>query len=187
MREPTRDHPPGRSDRADGARFEPLDETECWSLLAGSTVGRVAVVIDGATEIFPVNFVVDRPDDQPPGIVFRTAPGTKLAGLGQNPRVSFEVDDLDVTGHGGWTVVVKGRARQVRELADATERDRIEHAPVDNWDATPKPHWIRIEPSEVTGRQVTARLTASPGDLPTLAEWSERNVWVPPEHTGARP
>jgi nitroimidazol reductase NimA-like FMN-containing flavoprotein (pyridoxamine 5'-phosphate oxidase superfamily) len=173
---------------AGGLRFEPIDEVGCWSLLARATVGRVAVVVEGATDIFPVNLAVDRPDDRPPAILFRTAPGTKLAGLGRDPRISIEVDDLDLDDHTGWSIVVKGEARQVREIADAAERRRIESLFVDNWDDAPKRHWIRLEPTQVTGRRIgTATLPVDlrSDHLPTLDEWTDRDVWVPPAHAGA--
>lgn len=44
-------------------------------LLAEDTLGRLALVVDGHAEIFPVNYVLDRRS-----IVFRSAGGTKLRG-----------------------------------------------------------------------------------------------------------
>ena len=38
---------------------EVLDEHDCLELLRESDVGRLAVVVEGGPEIFPVNFVVD--------------------------------------------------------------------------------------------------------------------------------
>lgn len=183
------DHPPRREADGDaGARFESIAEAECWPLLAGATVGRVAVIVGGYADIFPVNFTVDRSDEQAPAVLFRTDPGAKLAGLGRHPLISLEVDDLDLTDHTGWSIVVKGHAQQVRELAD-DERHRIEQIPVDNWDDAPKRHWIRLEPARVTGRRIgpvpTGHLVVDDAGLPTLAQWTERDVWVPPEHAGA--
>ena len=43
---------------------------QCWELLEDDTVGRLALVVDGHPEIFPVNYVVHRRS-----IVFRTAGG----------------------------------------------------------------------------------------------------------------
>lgn len=186
-------HPQRRAfGRDDAAGFERLDEADCWSLLSEASVGRVGVVVDGAAEIYPVNFVVDRSTGHDPTIVFRTDPGTKLAALAGTPRVSFEVDHLDLVEHTGWSVVVKGRARQIRELPDADERDRVRQLPVETWDVAPKRHWVRIEPTEVTGRRIgplTTRRLARRGvrRLPSVAEWTAREVWVPPCPVGARP
>ena len=67
-----------------------LSEDECWSLLARGSMGRLAVAVQGQPEIFPINYVIDGPR-----ILFRTAPGSKLAELSVNPRVAFEVDEYD--------------------------------------------------------------------------------------------
>jgi nitroimidazol reductase NimA-like FMN-containing flavoprotein (pyridoxamine 5'-phosphate oxidase superfamily) len=176
--------------------FEHVDELTCWALLASTPVGRVGVVVDGAAEIYPVNHVVDRHPNGALTVVFRTDPGTKLAGLAGTPGVCFEVDGVDPDHHSGWSVLVKGQARQVRELADPDERDRVEHLTVGTWDPGPKRHWIRIEPTEVTGRRI-GPLPALPhirtipafaerthGELPSVADWSEREVWMPPPPAG---
>ncbi|HEY3005191.1 MAG TPA: pyridoxamine 5'-phosphate oxidase family protein, partial [Kribbellaceae bacterium] len=62
-----------------------LTEDECWRRLETADVGRLAVVIAGEPEIFPINFVVDGHS-----LVFRTAEGTKLFGITASPRVALE-------------------------------------------------------------------------------------------------
>jgi nitroimidazol reductase NimA-like FMN-containing flavoprotein (pyridoxamine 5'-phosphate oxidase superfamily) len=141
----------------DVTEIERIDEDRCWAMLAATPVGRLGVIVDGASEIYPVNYIVDRASSGTPTILFRTDPGTKLAGLARHPRVSLEIDELDATDHTGWSIVVKGRAKQVRELADAEERDRIEQLPLDHWYAGPKRHTIRLVPTEVTGRRISRR------------------------------
>ena len=54
-------------------RLEELSEPECLELLAQQTLGRVAIVVDGRPQIFPVNYAM-----YGDVIVLRTAPGTKL-------------------------------------------------------------------------------------------------------------
>jgi nitroimidazol reductase NimA-like FMN-containing flavoprotein (pyridoxamine 5'-phosphate oxidase superfamily) len=146
--------------------IERIDETQCWALLAKTRVGRLGVIVDGAAEIYPVNYIVDRGSSLTPTLLFRTGPGTKLAGLAQHPRVSLEVDDLDTTDHTGWSILVKGYARQVRAMGDAEERDRIEQIQLDHWYAGPKRHAIRLVPTEVTGRRISRRDTLSLGRPP---------------------
>jgi len=51
---------------------EILDPDQCWTLLAETTVGRLAVIVDGHPGVFPVNY---RVDDRT--LVFRTGSGTK--------------------------------------------------------------------------------------------------------------
>ncbi|MDN5791116.1 MAG: pyridoxamine 5'-phosphate oxidase family protein [Micrococcales bacterium] len=127
---------------------EHLPESECWKLLRGSTLGRLAVVVDGAPDLFPVNYVVDHGS-----IVFRTAEGSKLLGS-SNQRVAFEVDGLDdkdgpdVTV---WSVVVKGIAAQIREHYAAIDAMDL---PITPWEGGFKPHFVRIDPTSVTGRRI---------------------------------
>jgi uncharacterized protein len=139
------------------AEIERIDENRCWAMLAGTPVGRLGVIVDGVAEIYPVNYIVDRTASGTPTILFRTDPGTKLAGLARHPRVSLEIDELDATDHTGWSILVKGRAKQIRELGDADERQRIEQIPLHHWYAGPKRHTIRLVPTEVTGRRISRR------------------------------
>ena len=53
-------------------RIEELTRAECFGLLAGETLGRVAVTDDYGPVVFPVNFVLDRHT-----VVFRTEPGAR--------------------------------------------------------------------------------------------------------------
>ena len=63
-----------------------LSEAECWKLLAAHNLGRLAIVVDGWPEVFPVNYASEEGS-----IVFRTASGTKLA-HGPASRACFEID-----------------------------------------------------------------------------------------------
>jgi nitroimidazol reductase NimA-like FMN-containing flavoprotein (pyridoxamine 5'-phosphate oxidase superfamily) len=130
-------------------RIEQLSDEECWRLLADAPVGRIGVIVDDAPEIYPVNHLVDGAT-----IVFRSDPGTKLAGLSQHPVVCFQVDGFDPQQRIGWSVLVKGRARQARQVPDPDERRHIEGLPIDYWAAGPKWHRIRIVPIDVTGRRI---------------------------------
>jgi nitroimidazol reductase NimA-like FMN-containing flavoprotein (pyridoxamine 5'-phosphate oxidase superfamily) len=58
-----------------------LPADECWELLRQSPVGRLAVVVAGDPDIFPINYVVDHGS-----IVIRTAAGTKLATCAADSR-----------------------------------------------------------------------------------------------------
>ncbi len=135
------------SDPADiGGAAAQLDEHECWALLRTAEVGRLALVVDGRPEIFPVNFVVDHGT-----ILFRTATGSKLAAVTPSSEpVAFEVDAYDPVEGEAWSVIAKGRASEVtgiREVFDLAE------LPLFPWHISPKPHFVRIEPETVTGRR----------------------------------
>jgi nitroimidazol reductase NimA-like FMN-containing flavoprotein (pyridoxamine 5'-phosphate oxidase superfamily) len=122
-----------------------LADNDCWALLRGVEVGRLAVVVDGQPEIFPINFLVDHGS-----IVFRTADGTKLtAALGAG-NVAFESDGFDQDSAEAWSVVVKGTAGEIRELDDLVAASLLPLAP---WHGSPKHRFVRIVPGEISGRR----------------------------------
>lgn len=136
-----------------------LTEEECWDLLARHELGRLAVAANGEPDIFPINYVVDGPR-----VLFRTAPGSKLAELSANPRVAFEVDEHDDTF--GASVVLKGVATRL-ELQ--REIDLADALPLTPWTPTLKYRWVRITPVSITGRRFDRgpepdRYAASSGD-----------------------
>ena len=120
-----------------------LPVSECWNLLEQAAVGRLVTAVDGHPEIFPVNFVVQRKT-----VLFRTAGGTKLASAGINNQVLFEADAHDDTS--GWSVVIKGRTRSVRDRDEIAE---AQQAGLLSWIATRQPHYVRILPTSITGRR----------------------------------
>lgn len=120
-----------------------LTEDECWYLLASRTLGRLVTVVAGQPEIFPVNFVVQRPT-----VLFRTAEGRKLLSSVMDERVAFEADDHDFEG--GWSVVVKGRADV---MTDSAALEKAERAQLLSWTPNVKQHYVRIAAAEITGRR----------------------------------
>ena len=125
--------------------FSPVAELAtdaCWDLLRGNQFGRLALSVANEPEIFPINYVV-----QDGTLVFRTAPGTKLAALTVNDIVALEIDGFDQRS--GWSVVVKGRAHLVEW---GTDFDDAAAAGLHPWVATRKPVFVRIVPTRVTGR-----------------------------------
>jgi uncharacterized protein len=129
--------------------LEHLSPDECWDLLAASPVGRIGVLNDSAPEIYPLNHVVDRQT-----IVFRTDPGSKLRGLLRSPAVCYQVDGIDATDATGWSVLVKGRAI---ELRGGDEIRAAAALPLHYWTLGDKAHWVRIVPDQVTGRRIWNR------------------------------
>lgn len=119
----------------------PLDSAEAWERLRSKSFGRLAVSAAGQPDIFPVNFLATET-----GILIRTEEGTKLERIDANAVVAFEVDD--VSADRAWSVVVKGNARRLDEAAVAAAR----YAPLWTWAPEPKEVFIRIAPTEVTGR-----------------------------------
>ena len=125
--------------------MEILDERECWAVLSHETVGRLAVTITDHPDIFPINHVVDRSR-----LLFRTAEGTKLAAAVLGRAVAYEVDGHDDERREAWSVVVKGRAEEIEVLEDLL---RAMDLPLYPWHDGPKHRWVRIVPTEVTGRR----------------------------------
>lgn len=120
-----------------------LPVSECWELLSSVKLGRLVTAVDGQPEVFPVNFAV-----QNRTILFRTAEGTKLVSAMINNNVLFEADDYNSTE--GWSVIVKGSARSLRTDEEIVEAERAELLP---WVGTPKNHYVRIKPLNITGRR----------------------------------
>lgn len=126
-------------------RVEILAADECWTLLRRSEVGRLGVAIMNQPDIFPVNYVVDHG-----AVVFRTAEGTKLAASVLGRAVAFEIDGYDAARGEAWSVVVKGRAVEIKTMQEVFDACDL---PLFPWLASPKPRFVRIEPESVTGRR----------------------------------
>lgn len=140
--------------------MEELSLSEAWSLLRTAPVGRLAVVVDGRPEIFPVNFVVDRGT-----VVFRTASGTKvLATIGQ--PVAFEVDGVTAETGKAWSVVIKGTGHEVSRLHESLESLDL---PIFPWHSGPKPRIIRVDPEEISGRRFPVTPAPAAADAPPAA------------------
>ena len=120
-----------------------LPESECWQLLSRVSLGRLVTSADGIPAIFPVNFVV-----QERTVLFRTAAGTKLVSSAINNQVLFEADDHNASD--GWSVIVKGVARSLHTDEDIERAERAHLLP---WTATVKEHYVRVIPTQVTGRR----------------------------------
>ena len=119
----------------------PLEPGEAWTRLRSHSFGRLAVSRDGQPEIYPVNFLANES-----GILIRTEEGSKVDIIAANFRVAFEVDDA--SPERAWSVVVKGTARRMDEAEVVT----AQRAPLWAWAPEPKDVYIRIHPTEVTGR-----------------------------------
>ncbi len=140
-------------------RMELLDEEQCWELLSGVEVGRLAIAAAGDVDIYPVNFVLDGRS-----VVFRTAEGTKLLEVVLAGRVAFEVDGYEPEHGRAWSVVIKGEARDLDRFDDIYKAQDL---PLFPWNALPKERFVRVMPVRVTGRRFTVFQTRT-GDSPRL-------------------
>ena len=128
-----------------------LPVSECWALLRQGVIGRLAVVVDGEPDIFPINYAVDHGT-----IVFRSDAGRKLRGAVGLP-VAFEIDGYELKDIAAWSVVIRGEATEIR---DTDESIAAMDLPTYPWQDGAKAHYVRIVPSVTTGRRVHVRVTA---------------------------
>ncbi|MBT2550134.1 pyridoxamine 5'-phosphate oxidase family protein [Arthrobacter sp. ISL-65] len=118
---------------------------ECWDLLAASVVGRLALIVDGHPEIFPVNFVIERRS-----IVFRTAGGTKLWQSGKETPAAFEIDGYDADSQEAWSVVARGTTTLVDSNTEQAAADALG---LDPWEPGDKSRYVRLSLQVLTGRR----------------------------------
>lgn len=127
------------------SNIEELSVQECWALLRAQELGRLAVVVGDHPEIFPINYTVDQGT-----VVFRSARGTKVfAALSDSP-VALEIDGYDEPTNRAWSVVVKGQAKYIKGIEELLDTFNMDLTP---WQEGTKDWFIRIVPTEVTGRR----------------------------------
>ena len=125
-----------------------LSESACWALLRTTSVGRLAVWVDDHPDIFPLNYAVDHGT-----VVFRSKAGTKVSATLSDAPVALEADGYDPETKEAWSVVIKGRAEEIKDGPDLLETVDL---PLFPWHTAPKPDIVRIEPEIVTGRRFHA-------------------------------
>jgi hypothetical protein len=122
-----------------------LTPQDCWTLLGTTDLGRLAMCLGEAAEIFPVNYVVAHGT-----VVFRTAAGLKHVSARLNRLLTFEADGVDRDAGVAWSVVVKGRGHDMTEGPEADFARTLDLHPMHDGR---KPLFVRIEPESVTGRR----------------------------------
>ena len=124
---------------------EVLGAEQCLELLATSGLGRIAVTIGAVPAIFPVQYQLVEGQ-----IVFRAGRGTNLQIASADTVVAFEVDDVDPSWAQGWSVLVVGVARDVKDTVDvASALEETPHL----WDSGPGGRVIAILPAFLSGRR----------------------------------
>lgn len=125
------------------ASIEVLGELQCWELLDSARIGRLAVVSPDGVDILPVDFMVRHG-----AVFFRSAPGSKLAGLAEQPIVAFEADGRQWGKR--WSVVMHGRADRLwddGEIVASGVLGLATSSPTEKW------NYIRITPTSISGRR----------------------------------
>ncbi|MGH3189049.1 MAG: pyridoxamine 5'-phosphate oxidase family protein [Streptosporangiaceae bacterium] len=132
--------------------IEELDEAESLRLIAPGGIGRIAYVGRFGPAVLPVNYKW-----HDGAIVFRTVRHSALdedlqTGIaGGDYVVAFEIDEIDVPGRQGWSVLIQGPAHHVESEA---ERQTAAAAGVEPWPGGERELFLRIVPHHVTGRRI---------------------------------
>jgi uncharacterized protein len=126
------------------AQLKTLSREECLERLRGAVVGRIGFVSDGMATIIPVNFAL-----HDGGIVFCTAKGSMLSWLSLRGRLAFEADESTPADHEGWSVLIRGVAR---EVTHPEELAVLRRGHLRSWLRSPHEHWVRISIDSISGR-----------------------------------
>lgn len=128
-------------------RFE-LQTWECQSLLQEQTVGRICIIDHGCPVALPISYKLIG-NERESHIVIRTAPGT-LIGRYEGPS-SLEVDHIDVDGRKAWSVIVRGKLRQLSGAHGLPDPGP--------WLTDDRHTWLVLDVSATSGRRFTGRVT----------------------------
>jgi uncharacterized protein len=120
-----------------------ISEAECLKLLAAFEFGRIAFRVGDVLEVFPINYHADGR-----AITFRTAPGTKLAGVLLADDVVFEIDHIGARE--AWSVIGHGSARHLESSDEIAAAERLR---IDSLIPTVKREFVRIDLARVSGRR----------------------------------
>ena len=129
-----------------------LDEAESLKLISPGGIGRIAYLSRFGPAVLPVNYKW-----HDGAVVFRTAQHSALdedlqTGIaGGDYLVAFEIDEIDLPGRQGWSVLIQGPAHHVE---GETERTAAEQAGVEPWPTGERELFLRIVPHRVTGRRI---------------------------------
>jgi len=121
-----------------------LTATESWRLLAGVSLGRIVFTHRAMPAIRPVNHLVDDKT-----VIIRSHLGAAIVGRAAEDGtvVCYEADDIDPVRHTGWSVIVTGMARLVRDPAAVSRYQQL----LQPWADGQMDYVIAIEPQLITG------------------------------------
>lgn len=127
-----------------GRQVVELPGPECWKLLGSVVLGRVVFSHHALPAVRVVRHLVDEN-----AIIVRSPRDDVITGHGETV-VCYEADDMDADRRTGWSVVVTGVARPVREPAAMARYGRLLAACA----AGEAGQVIAIEPRLITGRRL---------------------------------
>lgn len=132
--------------RLDHALLRIVSKVDCLRLLGSVPLGRLVYTYGGLPAVRLVNFVLDGDT-----IVFSTGPGDKLRAAERGDVVAFEADEVDLDGHGGWTVTAIGHL----SVVPADEASALRSAlPLRSWLPIDDPELVRQGIESLNGRRL---------------------------------
>jgi len=130
--------------------LEVLTVEECYALLKTAAVGRLVYQDVLGPVAVPVNFALAGRD-----VVFRVEGGAKRAAMEQ-PILAFEVDLVDSHQHAGWSVLLRGKGREL-PVEEVPQLLRDLHGQFPRpWATGVHNVWLQLTPTVVTGRLLGA-------------------------------
>jgi hypothetical protein len=99
--------------------------------------------------VLPVNYAVAEGT-----VVIRTGSGSLIGVHGDGP-VSFEADHFDLELGQGWSVLIRGDAHRVLQPGEL--RNLRESCDLRPWPAGEHDLFVRIVPSQVSGRRIRSQ------------------------------
>ena len=128
----------------DVRELEELTTDECLRHLAKGRVGRVAFTTSALPMAVPVTYVL-----RGQFLLLATAADSRLARAADHSVLAFEIDEVDLDAHTGWSVVVTGVAEVVADQEDGPSRLRRRAVA-----ARTRGPAIRLACTRVTGRRI---------------------------------
>jgi uncharacterized protein len=121
-----------------------LGSDECWELLAGTTLGRLAVSYRNEPDVIPVNFWAAEKS-----ILLHGSEHVRDIVRRAEHHVVLEADGR--SGSSVWSVMAKGT---LRELTGPAEIAAVKRRKLKPWTLTRRVMYLELEPSELTGRRI---------------------------------
>jgi len=146
------DRPPGRGRAGRHPELRELTAQQCEAHLRAGGIGRVVLLTGRGPVAHPLNFVASEGD------VIVSTTVAHAAKLEAQPRVSFEIDRVDVSMAEGWSVLVTGPARRIDDPDEVVELAALGLVP---WAGGPRHALVRIHPEELTGRLIVQLVAPS--------------------------
>ncbi len=124
-------------------RLVDLSEDQCWDLVAGLPVGRLAWSGPEGISVIPVNYVTAER-----GITLHTHAYSTMAREVDDSPVAFQVDQIDEATRSGWSVLVRGIAHTSNAgLGGSGSRPDV-------WPKGTKAVHLTVAVTSITGRRV---------------------------------